>query len=140
MAVGTQTHLPVIHYLRTGFSVAADGGAAGTYTKTLGVIPAGSQIINAISGLFVNTAYNAGTSTTVDIGTSANDDLYMTLVSAQTKAFTALDEAATATDVNAWKTSATADTTITAKMIITGTTASAGDVTIVVAYVPAPAS
>jgi hypothetical protein len=140
MALGTQTHLPVIHYLRQNFSVAADGGAAATITKTLGILPAGSQIINAISGLFVATAYNAGTSTTVDIGTSGNHDLYMTLVSAQTKAFTALDEAATATDVNAWRTSATADTTITATLVITGTTASAGDVSVVVAYVPPNAS
>ena len=136
MALGTQTHLPVIHYLRQNFSVAADGGAAATITKTLGILPAGSQIINAISGLYVSEVYNAGTSSLVNIGTSADNDLYMTIVSSGTKAFTALDEAATATGVNAWATSATDDTTITAEVVLAGTNASTGKCTVVIAYVP----
>jgi hypothetical protein len=136
MAKGTRTHLPVVHYLRADFAATTDGLAAGTYKKTLGTLPAGSQIINAISGLYVSEVYNAGTSSLVNIGTSADNDLYMTIVSSGTKAFTALDEAATATGVNAWATSATDDTTITAEVVLAGTNASTGKCTVVIAYVP----
>ena len=122
-------HTQQIHYLRKTV-VFGDNGVA----KTVGVIPAGSQILNTISGVFVTTAFNAGTSNVIDIGTTANDDLYGTDIALGTKAFVALDEAATATDVNTWLVSA--DTTITATPALAGTAATAGSAEVVIAYIP----
>ena len=119
----------MIHYLRKGFTK-ADAGSV----LTLGVIPAGSQILNTISGVFVREVFAAGTNNRLDIGTSANDDLYGTDIALGTKAFVALDEAATATDVNAWYIAS--DTTFTATVDVTGTTSATGAAEIVIAYIP----
>lgn len=122
-------HTQQIHYLRANL-VYGDNGVA----KTIGTVPAGAQILNAISGVFVNTAFNAGTTNVLDIGTTANDDLYGTDIALGAKAFVALDEAATATDVNAWIVAS--DTTFTATVALTGTAATAGAATVVIAYIP----
>ena len=45
---------------------------------TIGVIPAGSLILKPLSGVMVNVITNAGTNNRIDIGTSADDDLYGT--------------------------------------------------------------
>jgi hypothetical protein len=135
MATGTaattarQLATQQIHYLRCGISF-ADNGVA----KVVGIIPAGSQMVNLISGVFVREVFNAGTSNVLDIGTSANDDLYGTDIALGTKAFVALDEAATATDVNTWY--VTADTTITATVALSGTAATTGLAEVVIAYIP----
>jgi hypothetical protein len=70
----------------------------------------------------------------LDIGTSADDDLYATDLALGTKAFVALDEAATATNVNTWYVSV--DTTITTTVALTGTAATAGAATVIIAYIP----
>lgn len=119
----------MVHYLRCGLTYSDNGTA-----KTVGVIPAGSQILNLISGVFVTTVFNAGTTNVLDIGTSANDDLYATDLALGTKAFVVIDEAATATDVNTWYVSA--DTTITATVALTGTAATTGAAEVVIAYLP----
>lgn len=119
----------MIHYLRLGVTFADNG-----VVKTVGVIPAGSQIINAISGVFVRTVFNAGTTNVLDIGTTADGDLYTTDAALGTVAFVALDEAASATGVNAWYVSA--DTTITATVALSGTAATTGAAEIVIAYIP----
>lgn len=119
----------MVHFLRKTVTY-ADNGVA----KTVGVLPAGAQILNTISGVFVNTAFNAGTANVIDVGTSANDDLYGTDIALGTKAFVALDEAATATDVNTWQVSS--DTTITATVALSGTAATAGSAEIVICYIP----
>jgi hypothetical protein len=135
MATGTaattarQLATQQIHYLRCGISF-ADNGVA----KVVGIIPAGSQMVNLISGVFVREVFNAGTSNVLDIGTSANDDLYGTDIALGTKAFVALDEAATATNVNTWY--VTADTTITATVALSGTAATTGLAEVVIAYIP----
>lgn len=118
-----------IHYLRCGVTYSDNG-----LVKTVGIIPAGSQIINAISGVFVRTAFNAGTSNVIDVGTSADGDLYATDIALGTVAFVAIDEAATATGVNAWH--VTADTTITATVALSGTAATAGAAEVVIAFIP----
>lgn len=125
-----QFHTQQIHYLRQNISYA--DGASKVYT--IGTVPAGSQILNVISGVFVNTVFNAGTTNVLDIGTTANDDLYGTDIALGTKAFVALDEAATATDVNAWYVSS--DTTFTCTLSLTGTAATTGAGVVVIAYVP----
>lgn len=135
MATGTagssarQYHTTQIHYLRQDV-VYTDNGKV----FTMGTIPAGSQILNTISGVYVNTVFNWGTNNRIDIGTSADDDLYGTDIALGTKAFVALDEAATATGVNAWYVSS--DTTITCTPDLTGTTPSTGSAVVVIAYVP----
>lgn len=128
-AVPRQFHTQQIHYIRANITF-ADNGVA----KTIGKVPGGSQIINVISGVFVNTVFNAGTTNVLDIGTTANDDLYGTDIALGTKAFVALDEAATATDVNTWYVSA--DTTFTCTVALSGTAATTGAATVVIAYVP----
>jgi len=119
----------MVHYLRLGVTFADNN-----VVKTVGVIPAGAQIVNLTSGVYVRTAFNAGTTNTLDIGTSATANLYATDLALGTKAFVALDEAATQTGVNAWY--VTTDTTITATVKLTGTAASAGAAEIVIAYIP----
>jgi hypothetical protein len=128
-SVARQYATQQIHYLRENLTF-ADNGVA----KTVGVIPAGSQILNTISGVYVNTVFNAGSGNVLDIGTSANDDLYGTDIALGTVAFVALDEAASASGVNAWYVAS--DTTITATVALTGTAAGTGSATVVIAYIP----
>lgn len=116
-----------LHYLRKTVTFADNGTAV-----VLGVLPAGAQIVNTISGVYVNTVFNAGSTNVIDIGTSANDDLYGTDIALGTKAFVALDEAATATDVNTWYIAA--DTTMTATVALSGTAATTGSAVVQIVY------
>lgn len=127
--VARDYHKQMIHYLRLGISF-SDNGVA----KVVGVIPAGSQIINLISGVFVRTVFNAATTNTLNIGTTADDDLYATLLALGTKAFVALDESAATGLVNTFY--VTVDTTITATVVLTGTAATTGTAEVVIAYIP----
>jgi hypothetical protein len=122
-----QSQVQAIHFLRRSLTF-GDNGIA----RTVGIIPAGAQIIQPLSGVYVTTAFNAGTTNVLDIGTSADDDLYATDLALGTRAFVAIDEAATA--VNTWL--VTADTTITATVALAGTAATAGAAEVVIAYVP----
>ena len=134
MATGTaattarQLATQQVHYLRCGITF-ADNGVA----KIVGIIPAGAQIINLTSGVYIREAFNAGTSNVLDIGTSADDDLYATDLALGTKAFVAIDEAATATNVNAWY--VTVDTTITATVALSGTAATTGAAEVIINYI-----
>jgi len=119
----------MVHYLRCAIAYTDNGTV-----KTVGVIPAGSIIVNLVSGVYVNTAFNAGSTNTLDIGTSATASLYATDLALGTKAFVALDEAATQTGVNAWIVAA--DTTITCSVKLSGTAATAGAGVVVVQYIP----
>ncbi|QIG68265.1 hypothetical protein EVB56_074 [Rhizobium phage RHph_Y1_10] len=117
------------HYLRCGITY-ADNGVA----KIVGIIPANSQIINLTSGVYIREAFNAGTTNVLDIGTSADDDLYATDLALGAKAFVAIDEAATATNVNGWY--VTVDTTITATVALSGTAATTGQAEVIISYIP----
>lgn len=134
MATGTaattarQLATQQIHYLRCGISFVDNG-----LVKTVGTIPAGSQMINLTSGVYIREVFNAGTSNVLDIGTTADDDLYATDLALGTKAFVALDEAATAANVNTWY--VTVDTTITATVALSGTAATTGLAEIIIAYI-----
>lgn len=123
-------HTKQVHYISAELTF-ADNGVA----KTIGTIPAGSQILNVISGVFVRTVFNAGTTNVLDIGTTANDDLYGTDIALGTKAFVALDEAATASGVDTWYIAN--DTTFTATVALSGTAATTGAARVVIAYCPA---
>lgn len=118
-------HTQQIHYLRKSISY------SDTFPVTVGVIPAGSVIVKPISGVQVNTVFNAGTTNVLDIGESSptnNDDLYATDLSLGTATFVPIDEAVSLT--------VTSNTTITATYAQTGAAATAGAGEVIIAYIP----
>lgn len=122
-----QFHTQQIHFLRK--SLVETGTAANqSEVFTVGVIPAGSTILKSLSGVNVDVAYTSATNKLINIGTTANDDLYGTLLSAASIAFVPLDEAVAMT--------VSADTTITASHALTGTVGTAGRAEVVIAYIP----
>jgi hypothetical protein len=133
MATGTagtaarQYHTQQIHYIRKGITF-ADRAT----TVVVGVLPAGSVILPAISGVYVQTVFNAGTNNRLDVG--ASDDTgtnnYATLLTLLGIGYVALDEMAVASPVLA------ADTTVSAYVDVTGTTPTTGAAEIVIAYIP----
>lgn len=113
-----------IHYLRKGLTYQSGAGP-----HTVGIIPAGSLILKPISGVQVVTAFDSGTNKQMDIGTSADGDLFGTDLSLAALAFVPLDEA-----IGGYRVAA--DTTITATLDLTGTAATAGDAEVVIAFIP----
>lgn len=96
---------------------------------TLGVIPAGAIVINA--GVVVTTAFNAGTTNVLDIGTSGDDDGFATDLALGTIGRIAADELATSNDLYS-----TSDVTLTATYAQTGTAATAGEGFVFVEFIP----
>ena len=120
-----------IHYLRKDITFADIGNVV-----TVGAIPAKAQILHLISGVFVTTTFG-GTTPVLDVGStksSSTGDLYATNLALGTAAFVAIDEAATATNVDTWWVSV--DTVITASAAVTSGTATTGQAQVVIAYVP----
>lgn len=113
-----------VHYLRKSITYSNNGTAL-----TVGVIPAGSLILKPMSGVQVTTVFNAGTTNVLDIGTSADDDLFATDLALGSLAFVPLDEAIGGFLV-------AADTTITATVGLTGTAATTGAGEVVICYIP----
>lgn len=127
--MGLQTGAPArdalyqnIQYLKKKI-VFGDTGA-----KVIGTAPAGAIILKPISGLQIVTVFNAGTANVIDIGTTADDDLYGTDLSGTAVAFVPLDEAVS--------TYLTADTTFTVTPGLTGTAATTGEAWAIIAYIP----
>lgn len=114
----------MVHYLRLDITYANYGQGA----LTVGVIPAGSVILKPASGVNVSTAFNSSGTDLLDIGTSADDDLYATDLALQTVGFAALDEA-----VSVYVSS---DTTITCTAAQSVADATAGVAQVVIAYIP----
>lgn len=112
-----------VHYLRKRVTFADSG-----VVKTVGCIPAGAIILKALSGIQVEVVFNAGTANVIDIGTTADDDLYGTDLSGLAVAFVPLDEAV--------RMDVTVDTTITATVGLTGTAATTGIADVIIAYIP----
>lgn len=113
----------VVHYIAKDFTFNDNGKVL-----TIGTIPAGALILKALSGATVNTVFNAGTTNVLDIGTTADDDLYGTDLALGTAAFVPLDE------VVSYK--VTADTTFTATVALSGTAATTGAGVVSIAYLP----
>jgi len=93
---------------------------------TVGVIPNGAVIHRGMSGVIVHTVFNAGTTNVLDIGTAATGDFFSTDLALGTRAFVAVDEAVTMR--------VAADTTVTTTVQLTGTAATTGDATVIIAY------
>lgn len=129
MATGTagstarEYHQQMIHYLRKSIVFGDDGVAL-----DVGILPAGATIVKAISGVNVDTAFDAGTTNTLNIGTTADDNLYGTLLAIGAIAAVPLDEGVAMT--------VAVDTTITATVVLTGTAAAAGAGEVIIAYIP----
>lgn len=121
-----QYHTQQIHYLRRDITF-ADAAT----TVTVGTIPSGSIILEAISGVYVDTVFNAGTNNRLDIGASTDTGTnnYATLLTLLGIGFIELDEVAATLKVSA-------DTTISAYVDVTGTAATTGAASIVIAYIP----
>jgi len=115
-------HTDQVHYLAKDFTFADDGSVL-----SLGYLPAGAVIIKPMSGVAVHVAFNAGTTNVLDIGTAANDDLYGTDLALGSIAFVPLDEAVSM--------AVAADTLVTATVDLTGTAATTGSGTVIIAYV-----
>ena len=118
----TKYPAPLVHYISATVTYEDNGTA-----KTIGTIPAGATILKPMSGVQVNTAFDAGTTNTLNVGTTADDNLYGTLLAVGTTTFVPLDEAVGYT--------VSVDTTITATVVLTGTAATAGSGEVVICYV-----
>ncbi len=94
------------------------------------VIPANSQLVDI--KILVTTAFNAGTTNTMDIGIVGDSDLYVDNAAVGTAGDAALGNTALVTN---WSDIGTTDVKLAAKYIQTGTASSAGAARIVVSYV-----
>ena len=118
----TEPYLQNVAYLHTSVTFEDNGTA-----KTIGVLPAGAIILKPVSGITVTEVFNAGTTNVIDIGTSADDDLYGTNLSATATNFVPVDEAVS------YK--VTSDTTMTVTVGLAGTAATTGAAEVVIAFV-----
>lgn len=126
-SVARQYHTAQIHYLRKDITT-ADAAT----TVTVGVIPSGSIVLEAISGVYVHEVFNAGTNNRLDIGVSTDSGTnnWATLLTLLGIGFIELDEVAASLKV-------TADTTVQAYVDVTGTAATTGQASVIIAYIPA---
>jgi hypothetical protein len=109
---GTQT----IHYLRKSIAY-TDGVAA---VVTVGLVPINAVVLRG--GVVITTAFNAGSTNVLDIGTLADDDGFATDLAMGTIGVIVADEMATSNDMGPM----TADTAITATLALTGTAPTTG--------------
>lgn len=110
-----------IQYLRKDFTYLDNGKVL-----KLGTLPINAVIIKPISGVNVSTVFNAGTGNVLDVGTSADDDLYGTDLALGTAGYIPLDEAVSFFNA--------AEVQMTATVVLTGTAATTGVGQIVIAY------
>ena len=94
------------------------------------VIPANSQLVDI--KILVTTAFDAGTTNTLDIGIVGDSDLYVDGAAVGTAGDAALGSTALVTN---WSDIGTTDVKLAAKYIPSGTAATAGAARIVVSYV-----
>jgi hypothetical protein len=129
-SVARQYHTAQIHYLRKDITP-SDAAT----TVVVGVIPSGSIVLEAISGVYVDVVFNAGTNNRLDIGASSDSGTnnYATQLTLLGIGMIELDEVAATLKV-------ASDTTISAYVDVTGTAATTGAASILIAYIPANAT
>lgn len=123
--VGRQLPWQVVPFLRKSISYTDDGS-----TLTVGWVPAGAVIDNAY--VIVSTAFNAGTTNVLDIGTAADTDGFATDLALGTIGKIAADELATSNDLGPFS----VDTEIQCVVDLTGTAATAGAGEVIVTFIP----
>lgn len=101
-----------------------------TTAKNLFILPAGAKVVDF--KLDVVTAFNAGTTNVLDIGTTADDDLFVNdaAVGTAVHATCTLVAANLASIINI----GTSDVQVTATYVPSGTAATAGSATVTVIY------
>lgn len=122
MSKARDLHLNVPQILRKDIAYTVTSGEA----QSMGTLPANS-IITAVT-TFVETAFNAGTTNVLIVGTSADDDAYLA----------AADSDETSTGLTRYTGKAaklSADTEIFMEYTQTGTAATAGAAVVMVEYV-----
>jgi len=115
-----------VNYLRAPI----DFSLGYTGTKTIGTIPAGCVVLRTY--ILVTTAFNNGSTNTMNIGTSATAASYASAVALGTAGVIG-GGSALATSVLA---NPTSDTAVIATMASTGSAASAGAGIVIVEYAP----
>jgi hypothetical protein len=122
-------HTTQIHYLRKDITF-ADAAT----TVTVGAIPSGAIVLEAISGVYVDEVFNAGTNNRLDIGVSTDSGTnnWATQLTLLGIGFIELDEVAATLKV-------AADSTVQAYVDVTGTAATTGIASIIIAYIPSEA-
>ena len=128
-SLGQAYHTNQVHYVSANIAY-TDNGVA----KTLGVIPAGAVAIRG--GVSINTAFNAGSTNTLNIGTSADDDGFATLIALGTVGVVAADEMPGTTNDQF----SSSDITVTATVVLTGTAASTGAGVVWIEYIIPPSA
>lgn len=121
-----KTQLPVLHFIAKTVNYSDAGVAAGLQ---IGTLPAGAVPITTT--VDINTAFNAATTNTVSVGTTATGTDYVSATAAGSAA-----TSATAVPI-AKRTALLVDTPIYVSYASTGTAASAGVATVHVSYLPA---
>ena len=96
---------------------------------TIATIPAGAQIVNI--NIDVTTAFNAGTTNTVTVGTSASAAAY---VASTSVGATGRASVATTGVYSAWANTGTSDVSATITFSQTGTAATAGAARVTIVY------
>lgn len=122
--VARQYNQQMIHFCRKSITYSDNGTAL-----EVGILPAGALILKPLSGVHITTAFNAGTNNYLDVGTTADDDLFGTDMSLATATFVPLDEA-----IGGYLLASA--TRITATVGLTGTAATTGAGEVVIAYIP----
>ncbi len=129
MANAREYHTRQTHFIR--YDHTFDAAASGTAIK-IGAIPKNAVVLRTV--VSVQTAYNAGTTNVLIVGTSGDDDA---LVAAGGVDETAVAATSVAPATLGGLLSSSADTDIYVEYTQSGTAASAGASSIVVEFVPA---
>ena len=133
MATGTagsaarQFHTQQVHYLRADITM-AEVDVSGGVTRTIGVIPAGSVILQPCSGVAVHVAFDD--TTVVDIGASTDSgyDNWATNLITTSLGFVPMDEAISHKVI--------VDTTVIATFIPAGSSVTVGAASVIICYIP----
>ena len=115
-----------IDYLRARVTFSNSGTAV-----AVGILPPNAIILKALSGVTVETVFNAGTTNTIDIGVSGTANQYGSALSLTAQNFVPLGQA------TSYITPSSGDTTILATVNTSGTAATTGVAHVVIAFVPA---
>lgn len=104
-----------------------------TSATSIGALPANAVLLKGISGVYVHEVFNAGTNNRLDIGTAADTDLYATDLALTALGFVELDETAIL-----FRPSETVATEVKIVVDMTGTAATTGKASVILAYCVLP--
>ena len=125
--VAREFHTQQIHYIRKTITF-ADNGA----TVTCGVIPSGSIVLSELSGVYVTTVFNGGSTNTCDVGITGSTTKYSSALALGTLGFIEQDVMTTSAATSHLT---TADETIIATVISTAG-ATTGSAEVIMAFIP----